>query len=131
MLYRSNAIMLFFSRHKRQVTLGIVCSLVLATLAAIQYGTIDCSHNRDSEQIRLLYLEQMLNIYALKHDGFFPPSQPGLTLLLPYLKSKDMLLDSYGRPIYYHNPTESSSYTLIALGKDGIISHDDIHSREL
>ena len=91
--------------------LGVIAAMVVPQLLGRQKQA-----NVDATKLSIKSLEQALKLYALDHDGDFPPTNPGLEALIvaqandpkwkkPYLdNTKDLPLDAWGNPFQYEYP---------------------------
>jgi general secretion pathway protein G len=109
------------------VVLAILSLLVaLAAPRVIKYLS---SAKTDTARIQIQKLSGVLDLYRLE-VGHFPTDDEGLQALVerpghaeiwngPYLKSRDSLIDAWGRPYIYHSPGQHGDYDLYTLGADG------------
>ena len=87
---------------------------------------------------RILAVREGLEKYAIDNAGRFPPTNPGLKLLVdppspemkkhvlrwkgPYVKSREYLIDAWGRPFHYCRGGRGDpphKYELWSCGRDG------------
>src|SRR5258708_3831389 len=90
--------------------LGVIIGLVLPNLLGQQKKA-----NIGATKVAINNVEQALKLYALDHDGEFPPSANGLDALLtspgndpkwkgPYVESGKVPADAWGNPLQYAYP---------------------------
>ena len=109
------------------VVLAILSLLVaLAAPRVIKYLS---GAKTDTARIQIQKLGGVLDLYHLE-VGHYPTDDEGLQALVerpphadvwngPYLKSRDSLIDPWGRPYIYRSPGEHGDYDLYSLGADG------------
>ena len=91
--------------------LGVIAAMVVPQLMGRQKQA-----SIDQTRISISGLESALDLYAVDHDGEYPPTNPGLEILLvpqqndpkwkgPYLKNvNDLPKDAWGNPFQYEYP---------------------------
>jgi len=91
--------------------LGVIAAMVVPQLIGQRQQA-----NIDATRINIRALEGALELYALDHDGEFPPTNLGLEALIvpppndpqwkrPYLKdTQDLPRDAWGNPFQYQYP---------------------------
>ena len=122
-------------RHRQEgytlVELLVVLAILgmLVALAAPRLIKYLGSAKADTAKIQVEKLGGVLDLYRLE-VGHYPTDDEGLQALVerpphaevwngPYLKSRDSLIDPWGRPYLYHSPGQHGEYDLYSLGADG------------
>lgn len=93
--------------------LGVIMGLVLPNLLSSQRDA-----NIKATRVAINLVEQSLKIYALHHDGEYPPSGAGLEVLIspsgndpkwkgPYVESATVPADAWGNPLQYQYPGQN------------------------
>ncbi len=119
--------------------LVLLVGAVVAVFVAVRtYAQRQELHRREITIQRILAIREALEKYAMDNAGRFPPSEPGLTLLIeppkgelatrvlrwkgPYLPSRQYLLDGWGQPFRYCRGGRGDPpkpYELWSYGRDG------------
>lgn len=96
--------------------LGVIAAMVVPQLLGRQKQA-----NIDATRLSITGLESALKLYALDHDGEYPPTASGLAALLvpqandpkwkrPYLENTSTLpLDAWGNPFQYAYPGQHNA----------------------
>lgn len=95
--------------------LGVIIGLVLPNLIGQQKQA-----NIAATKVAISSVEQALKIYALHHDGDYPPGGVGLEALItpqgndpkwkgPYVESQTIPADAWGSPLQYQYPSQQQS----------------------
>jgi len=107
---------------------------LLATLGSIQIlGYLDRA-KADTAALQIRELTVAIDLYRLD-AGAPPKTADGLEALLtqprdatnwrgPYLKSRGLLKDPWGRPYVYKSPGDHGAYDVLTLGSDGTAGGD-------
>jgi general secretion pathway protein G len=95
--------------------LVVIIGLVLPNLIGQQKEA-----NIAATKVAINSVEQALKIYALHHDGEYPPSGVGLEALIapsgndpkwkgPYIESQTLPADAWGNPLLYQYPSQQQA----------------------
>lgn len=117
-----------FTLIEMLVVLGIIA--LLATLVAPQVIKYLSKAKTDTATAQIKNLQSAIELYFLD-TGQYPSSSEGLLNLLkapdglvnwngPYLKSKEGLIDPWGKPYVYVVPGKNSDYDLLSYGLDAV-----------
>ncbi|MGQ9369542.1 type II secretion system major pseudopilin GspG [Azospirillum sp. ST 5-10] len=102
---------------------------LLAVVATPQVLKYLGSARHETARVQVQNLGTALDLYRFE-TGRYPTTQEGLQALVaappgvarwagPYLKTKESLVDPWGRPYHYRSPGEHGPYDLASLGADG------------
>ena len=102
---------------------------LLVALAAPRVIKYLSSAKTDTARIQVQKLSGVLDLYRLE-VGRFPTDDEGLQALVerpsnaeiwngPYLKTRDSLIDPWGKAYIYHSPGQHGDYDLYTFGADG------------
>jgi general secretion pathway protein G len=109
------------------IVLGIIAALTaLVAPQAVRYLG---EAKSDSTKVQVQNLQSALELYYLD-TGSYPTTEQGLAALLtnpgniitwkgPYLKRKEGLIDSWGKPFIYKQPGDHGAFDLSSFGRDG------------
>lgn len=115
--------------------LGVIMALVLPNLLGKQKQA-----NIDATKLGIKSVEGALKLYALDHEGEFPPSAAGLESLIaspgndpkwkgPYLEGGKVPADPWGNPLQYAYPGQHQAGNdrpdIWSMGPDKASSTDD------
>lgn len=101
---------------------------MLAAIAAPRVLGLLGGAKADAAKVQIQSLATTLDLFWLE-NGRYPSEQEGLAALVekpagarswsgPYVKSKDSLVDPWGRPYLYRQPGRHGDYDLFSLGAD-------------
>jgi general secretion pathway protein G len=116
-----------FTLIEMLVVLGIIA--LLASLVAPKVIKYLSKAKSDTATAQIKNLQSAIELYFLD-IGRYPASKEGLLSLIeppeatpnwngPYIKSRDGLLDPWGRPYVYVTPGKGADYDLMSYGQDG------------
>lgn len=109
----------------------LVVLVILAMLAAIATPQVTKYMGRartDTAKVQVDALASALELYYLD-NGAYPTADEGLRALVeaptdtptwngPYIKQNASLMDPWGVPYLYHQPTDQGEFEIVSLGKD-------------
>lgn len=130
-------------RHRRHREAGftlieiLIALVLLGLLATIAYPQVIkfLEKKADIAKVQIESLKSGLDFYRLD-VGRYPTQEEGLNALVvapanqprwngPYLKSRQMPADPWGRPYIYRMPSrQGQAYDLLSLGADGVEGGD-------
>lgn len=115
----------------------LIALVLLGLLATIAYPQVIkfLEKKADIAKVQIESLKSGLDFYRLD-VGRYPTQEEGLNALVvapanqqrwngPYLKSRQMPVDPWGRPYIYRVPSrQGQAYDLLSLGADGVEGGD-------
>jgi len=114
-----------------EILIVMVILGLLATLGSVQLMGYLGRAKTDTAKLQLQELMTALDLYRID-VGHAPTTAEGLVALVeppanrdkwrgPYLRSRAVLVDPWGRPYRYQSLTGRDDYELVTLGADGLV----------
>lgn len=119
-----------------EIMVAITIMVIIATIVGINVWPLVSKAGAKTARIQIAKFEQVLDLYQLDNRGSFPTTEEGLDAVTPYLKSKKIPKDPWGRPYIYELREEEGVQKpfIMSYGADkrpgGIESNKDITNED-